>query len=231
VPVERAEPVGPGAPFGARTLARLDPGRTGLRALVVLALAVAAIAATVAWLSRPQIEPITDAPPAATAAGLSSAGAEAGPSAPIVVVAVTGRVRRPGLLRLPVGARIADVLDAAGGVLPGTDIAFLNLARKVTDGELIVVGVTPPPGAAPGGAGGGEGGSGGEAGREGGAPVNLNTASLDQLQTLPGVGPVLAQRILDYRQAHGGFRSVADLRQVSGIGEARFAQLRDLVSV
>jgi competence protein ComEA len=111
-------------------------------------------------------------------------------------------------------------------VLPGTDISFLNLARKVSDGELIVVGVTPPPGVAQGGSGEAGGG-----GAPGGGPVNLNTAGIDQLQTLPGVGPVLAQRILDYRTAHGGFRSVADLRQVSGIGDARFAQLKDLVTV
>jgi competence protein ComEA len=202
------------------TLARLDPGRAGLRVLAALAVAIALTAGTVAWLSRPDVEPLGGGPSAAASFGPPSA-----PAAPAIVVAVTGRVRRPGLLRLPTGARVADVLNAAGGVLPGTDISFLNLARKVSDGELIVVGVTPPPGAAPGGEGTGDGGA------RAGGPVNLNTAGLEQLQTLPGVGPVMAQRILDYRTAHGGFRSVADLRQVSGIGDARFAQLKDLVTV
>jgi competence protein ComEA len=141
-----------------------------------------------------------------------------------LVVAVAGKVRRPGLVRLPAGARVADALAAAGGVLPGTDVVLLNLARKVTDGELILVGVTPPPGVD------GASAAGPAAGAAGGK-VNLNTATLTQLDTLPGVGPVLAQRILDHREQHGGFRSVGDLRQVDVIGDARFEQLKDLVTV
>jgi competence protein ComEA len=207
---------------GRLTLARLDPGRAGLRVLAALAVAVALTAGVIAWLNRPEVEPIGGVAPAVTTASVAAPS----PAGPAVVVAVAGRVRKPGLLRLPAGARVADVLDAAGGVLPGTDISFLNLARKVNDGELIVVGVTPPPGVGPAGDG-----SGADGGAPAGGPVNLNTAGLDQLQTLPGVGPVLAQRILDYRTSHGGFRSVADLRQVSGIGDARFAQLKDLVTV
>jgi competence protein ComEA len=138
------------------------------------------------------------------------------------VVAVAGRVRRPGLVRLPAGSRVADAIEGAGGVLPGTDLSYVNLARKVVDGELILVGVTPPPGAGAGGPAGGASASG---------PVNLNTASLTELQTLPGVGPVLAQRIVDYRAGHGGFKSVGELRNVSGIGDTRFQQLKDLVTV
>jgi competence protein ComEA len=140
------------------------------------------------------------------------------------VVAVAGKVRRPGLVRLPPGARVADAIEAAGGLLPGTDLATVNLARKVADGELIVVGVpAPAPPAA---------GSAGPAGPAApGDKVNLNTATLAQLDTLPGVGPVLAQRILGYRTNHGGFRSVTDLRQVDGIGDSRFEQLKDLVTV
>ena len=142
-----------------------------------------------------------------------------------LVVAVAGKVRRPGLVRLPAGARVADAVQAAGGALPGVDVALLNLARKVTDGELIVVGVTPPP--VPGGRPGRPaGGPGPPPGR-----LNLNTATLAQLDALPGVGPVLAQRILDHRDQHGGFRSVGDLRQVDGIGDARYEQLKDLVTV
>jgi competence protein ComEA len=125
-------------------------------------------------------------------------------------VAVAGRVRP--VVRVPAGARVADAVEAAGGALPGVDVALLNPARRVSDGELILVGVTPPPGAPAAAPAGG-------AAPPGGAPtaggkVNLNTATLAQLDALPGVGPVLAQRILTHRDQHGGFRSVGDLRQV-----------------
>jgi competence protein ComEA len=211
-----------------------DPGRRGVRALALVAAVVVAIAAVLAWRARPRSEPV---PIPDLAAGPSAGGpvSTGGPSpaaatgaAGEVVVAVSGRVRRPGLVRLPAGARVADAIEAAGGPLPGTDVAFLNLARKVVDGELILVGVTAPPGLPDPGAGpaGGAGAPGGAAG-----PVNLNTATLAQLDTLPGVGPVLAQRIIDHRERHGAFRAVGDLRQVDGIGEARYEQLRDLVTV
>jgi competence protein ComEA len=140
-----------------------------------------------------------------------------------VVVAITGKVRRPGLVRLPAGARVADALDAAGGVLPGTDLSYLNLARKVVDGELIVVGLPAPAGTMAPGADAGAAGS--------GAKVNLNTATAAQLDALPGVGPVMAQRIIAYRDRHGGFKSVSELRQVDGIGDARYEDLKDLVTV
>jgi len=137
------------------------------------------------------------------------------------VVAVSGLVHEPGLVRLPPGARVADAIEAAGGVLPDADLDHLNLARKVTDGELITVGIPPPPGESGSPAGG----------PETGAKVNLNTATQAELETLPGIGPALAQRILDYRTEHGAFGSIAELREVSGIGEVRFAELRDLVTV
>ena len=123
---------------------------------------------------------------------------------------------------------MADALAAAGGAEPGVDVAMLNLARKVVDGELILVGVTPPPGAtvATGPAAAATGGA-----APAGGPINLNTATLTDLDTLPGVGPVLAQRILDARTAQGGFKSVSDLRKVDGIGDARYEQLKDLVTV
>ena len=122
-------------------------------------------------------------------------------------------------MRLPSGARVADAIEAAGGALPGTDCPTLNLARKVTDGELIVVGLAR---ASAGPA---------AAGQPLAGLVNLNTATVEQLQTLPGVGPVLAQRIVDYRDQHGGFKTVADLRKVTGIGDARYNDLKTRVTV
>jgi competence protein ComEA len=126
------------------------------------------------------------------------------------------------------------VLDRAGGILPGTELGGLNLARKVTDGELVTV---PPTGAGmgaagqedPGGASAGTSNPG--AGVAPGGLVNLNSATAAELDSLPGVGPVLAQRILEYRQSKGGFRSVDQLREVSGIGDSTFAKLQNRVTV
>ncbi|MEV4412608.1 ComEA family DNA-binding protein [Catellatospora sp. NPDC049609] len=196
-----------------------DPGRRGLRALAAVAALVVAIAAYLAWQARPSTEPAPE--PAVVQPDAPRPSAQASPQS--LVVAVTGRVRKPGLVRLPPGARVADAIEAAGGVLPDTDLSAVNLARKVTDGELIAVAV---PGLPAAGAAGDTGN-----GAAAGGPVNLNTATLAQLDALPGVGPVLAQRILDYRARHGEFRSVGDLRQVEGIGESKFAQLKDLVTV
>lgn len=192
-----------------------------MRALAVVAVVVVLVAAGWAWRSRPQSEPVTPLVSESTAA--ASVGDPSASGSGELVVAVAGKVRKPGLVRLPAGSRLADAVQAAGGALPGVDVALLNPARKVTDGELIVVGVTPPPGgpAAPPG--------GGAAPASG--PLNLNTATLAQLDALPGVGPVLAQRILAHRDQHGGFTSVGDLRQVDGIGDARYEQLKDLVTV
>ncbi|WUJ12551.1 ComEA family DNA-binding protein [Actinoplanes sp. NBC_00393] len=200
-----------------------DPGRPGVRALAAVAVAVVLIAAFLAWRSRPRVDQVA---PAFETTMSASAGPPAGPGAGEVVVAVGGKVRKPGLVRLPAGARVADALTAAGGAEPGVDVAMLNLARRVTDGELIMVGVSAAPGAAVPGAG--------VPGAAPGAPgglINLNMATLSDLDSLPGVGPVLAQRILDARDAQGGFRAVADLRKVDGIGDARYEQLKDLVTV
>lgn len=182
-----------------------DLGRPGVRALAGFAIAVALLAGVLAWRARPSPVVVpTDPSPGATSALTG------------IVVAVTGKVMRPGLVRLPAGARVADAIEAAGGVLPGTDLSQLNLARKLTDGELVAVGVPGPSGSS---------------GSSAGGLVNLNTATLEQLQTLPGVGPVLAQRIIDYREQHGGFGSVADLQKVSGVGEARYNDLKNRVTV
>nr|WP_307799790.1 helix-hairpin-helix domain-containing protein [Micromonospora antibiotica] len=207
-----------------------DPGRRGVRALAAVAVVVVLGAGFWAWRSRPEAEPVPTA--TAVAGPESSAGSASGPAPKPtgeLVVAVAGKVRRPGLVRVPAGARVADAVEAAGGALPGIDVALLNPARKVADGELILVGVTAPPGAT-----GPDAAAAGPAAPGGGVPggrVNLNTATLAQLDALPGVGPVLAQRILTHRDQQGGFRSVGDLRQVDGIGDARYEQLKDLVTV
>lgn len=163
------------------------------------------------------------------AAGATAAG-DRGPGdgdGRTVVVDVSGKVREPGVHRLPLGSRVADALSAAGGVRPGTDLSGLNRARVLSDGEQILVGAAPGPPPAGQASGSGPGAASGPAG--GGAPVSLDTATAEQLDTLPGVGPVLAQHILDYRAEHGGFRSVEELREVPGIGDRRFAELRPLV--
>jgi competence protein ComEA len=211
---------------GSARFGPFDPGRRGVKALAAVAVVVVLIAAFLAWRARPRVDPVA-APPAPTTfaeetpAPGSAGAASTGPAAE-VVVSVGGKVGRPGLVRLPAGARVADAIAAAGGARPGTDVALLNLARKVVDGEQILVGVSAPPGAPPAGPAGAPAPAG---------PINLNTATLGDLDSLPGVGPVLAQRILDARTAAGGFRAVTDLRQVEGIGSARYDQLKDLVTV
>ncbi|MFD9504036.1 helix-hairpin-helix domain-containing protein [Streptomyces sp. NPDC060035] len=144
----------------------------------------------------------------------------------LIVVDVSGKVRRPGIQHLPAGSRVADALRAAGGVREGTDVTALNRARVLADGEQVVVGMPAVQPAAGGTAGGGGEGA-GQAGPT--TPVSLTTATVEQLETLPGVGPVLAQHIVDYRTEHGGYRSVDELREVNGIGDRRFADLRPLV--
>lgn len=208
-------------PAGLRG-ARTDPGRRGAAVLVLVALAGALAAGVLAWHGRPQPEAVAPAPVLTAAAP----GAPAGPSAAAtsLVVAVTGRVRNPGVVSVPAGARVIDAVKAAGGPLPGADLALLNLARKVADGELVVVG-------APAGAPGGAAGTGVPPPAGDGTPVDLNAATLADLDTLPGVGPVLAQRILDWRTEHGPFASVDQLGDVPGIGESRLAQLRELVRI
>ena len=138
-----------------------------------------------------------------------------------LVVDVTGAVRRPGLYRLSEGARVADALRRAGGATRHADVSLVNLAQLVADGEQVVV---PRRGAAAAVA---------AAGAAGGAatgPVHLNSATADELDALPGVGPVTAEKIIDYRTKHGAFSSVDELDAIPGIGPARLDQLRDLVA-
>ena len=169
---------------------------------------------------RPEVPP---ALPAAAVSEVRGPGSSTAPSGSgSIVISVVGRVASPGLVTLPDGARVADALEAAGGAAPGAKLGSLNLARRLTDGEQIYVGVPVPAGARPPASAPG-------AGQSGGAPVDLNSASLSTLDTLPGVGPVTAQRILDWRTEHGRFASVEQLREVDGIGPTRYARLKDLV--
>jgi competence protein ComEA len=142
-----------------------------------------------------------------------------------VYVHVAGAVRSPGLIRLPPDSRVAVALERAGGPAPHADLTLVNLAAKVQDGQQIVVPKTGRGGAAVGAAGGGASGAGLAA--VPGAKVHLSTATADQLDEIDGIGPTLAGRIVEYRDAHGGFRSIDQLAQVDGIGEKRLTTLRD----
>jgi competence protein ComEA len=169
-------------------------------------------------LARPQTD-VGLAPPAAPPTETATTAAP-------VVVDVVGAVRRPGLYRLAQGTRIADAVARAGGATPKADLALINLAAPLADGEQVVV--PRRGGAAPGAAGGASGSGAPGAAPDG--PVHLSTATLEQLDSLPGIGPVTAQKILDFRQKHGAFTSVDELDAVPGIGPARLDQLEDLVA-
>ena len=181
--------------------------------------AVAAVAVTVlaVWLLA-RGGPAT-APAAAPAIKVADSG---GGAAARVVVHVAGEVHAAGVYRLPAGARVRDAVERAGGATRRADLSQVNLAAKVEDGRQILVprrvpaGAAAAPTTAPG---------------QPAAPLNLNTATLEQLDALAGVGPVTAQKILDYREEQGGFGSVDELGQVPGIGDVRLASLREQVRV
>ncbi|MCA0143917.1 ComEA family DNA-binding protein [Blastococcus sp. LR1] len=213
-------PPGLGRHRAPGTAARWDTGRRGARALWVAALLAVALLLGWTWLDRPVVEPAADVPAVAPAPSTTPVG-EAAETSPTVVASVVGQVARPGLVTLPTGARVADALAAAGGLLPGADAASVNLAAPVNDGEQIAVGLPSPGGAAaPGGST-----------PPGSGRVNLNTAGVAELDALPGIGSVLAQRIVDHRTEQGPFRSVEQLDDVPGIGPAIAAELAELVAV
>lgn len=204
-----------------------------LAALGAVMVAAAILAGMHFWSGRPQSvsapEPVKDR--ATAAVPVVRPSVEPSPTAGVsgqIVVDVSGKVRRPGIQNLPPGSRVADALRAAGGVRDGTDVTGLNRARVLTDGEQVVVGA-PAGSWSTGGAVGGGAGVGAVGATGPAAPVSLSTATVEQLETLPGVGPVLAQHIVDYRTEHGGYRSVDELREVDGIGDRRFEDLQPLV--
>ncbi len=163
------------------------------------------------------------APPAAIKLQDDSAG-DGGAGGGSVLVHVAGAVRDAGVYRLRTGARVDDAIGRAGGATARADLSQVNLAAKVEDGRQVLVPrrAPAPPAAAP---------AGGPAATAPGVPVSLNSATMEQLDELPGVGPATAQKILDYRQANGGFGSVEELGEVPGIGDKRLATLRELVRV
>jgi competence protein ComEA len=232
----------PDGPAGWIAAVRADPGRAGVIALAVVG--VIAVLVTVFTLMRDKTPPVTSAklPPVEM---VSSASPTPGPAPPQadgpVVVSVVGLVNKPGLVTLAPGARIADAITAAGGALDGADLIGLNMAQRITDGEQIIVGIVGAPGqpaamgssisSAPATAGPTDAHSPAGKGSAPGVLVDLNAATVEELDTLPGIGPVTAAAIVAWRDANGRFTSVDQLGDVDGIGPARLEKLRDLVRV
>ncbi len=226
---------------GPRWLAaiRADPGRAGLFALA--AVAVVAVLVTVLAMMRDKPPPVVSAklPPVQM---VSSAAPRPSTSVPNidgpVVLSVVGLVHKPGLVTLQPGARIADAIEAAGGTLDSADLIGLNMAQRVADGQQILVGLAPAPGEPPALGSGVTPSSGGPAAPSSSnpsgpaaGPIDLNTATVEQLDALPGIGPVTAAAIVAWRDANGKFTSVDQLGDVDGIGPARLEKLRSLVRV
>jgi competence protein ComEA len=197
----------------------------------VMALGALIVGGALFWYARSLPSAVrldASMPQAVRPGGIGAAAASPTPSPGIVVVYVSGWVRHPGVYEFQAGQRVIDAIKRAGGVRMGADVSGINLAALLTDAMQISVAKRGIPGAATGGSGTSVGGGGGGGGD---GIVNLNTATLDQLDSLPGIGPTLAQRIIDYREAHGPFRTVEDLLNVSGIGDKKFADLRAKVTV
>lgn len=234
---------------------RAKPRRLAVLGVLALLVAITVVlgvrVAWARWSSRPQPVAARHGPPAGLvsrtvpaafsattgSAGLPSAGLPSATTA-VLLVHVIGQVRHPGVVRLPTDARVLDAVKAAGGATSSADLNHLNLARPVVDGEQIVVpkpgeslAVPGPPGPGAAGAGTGSGGQGSAGVGPTGGLVDLNTADASALDSLPGVGPVLSQRILDWRTGHGRFSSVDELGEVSGIGDKLLARIRPKVRV
>src|SRR5919108_2455966 len=208
--------------------------RTQLATYAVIALVVVVLG--VRFMQRQQAGPGTSAVPAAGAEpdGRSSSAAGAvriaRPAAKGSVVHVAGAVRKPGVYRLGAGARVQDAVRRAGGTRAGADVNGINLAAKVVDGQQVVVPARGRAGAAVAASPGTTAAGGGAVGAAAaGPPISLNNATAEQLDTPDVVGPATAQKIIAWRTQHGGFRSVADLGQVPGIGPKKLAALKDKV--
>lgn len=202
---------------------RLRATPAELVGLATLLAGVVAVAGLLWWTTASGTA--TSAHPAAATGGPSILA----PSAPasVLTVHVSGEVVSPGIAHLPSGARVADAVEAAGGLTLGADPGGLNLARLLVDGEQVVV----PAVGRTAGSGAGTGDAAADAALRADGRLDLNRATASELEELPGVGPVLAERIVAHRAAHGPFREVGQLRDVSGIGERTFQALADLVTV
>jgi len=207
-------------------LVHLGPGQVAVLAVLV----AVALAMTAWWVLRGQpreLAPVTGVAPVVSGSLPTGSPSGSPPAseqpAGEVVVDVAGKVRRPGLVVLDAGSRVADALDAAGGARPGVDLSSLNLARPLVDGEQVLVGVEPVTGVAPSVLSTGA--------TAPGTLVNLNSADQTALESLPEVGPVTAASILAWREEHGGFTSVDELLEVDGIGEATLAQIAPFVTL
>lgn len=217
------DPLGPATPGRALRLralaAWLDASPAETLGLAVLLLGGTLVTALVWWLGIPRPAP----PPPVLPVPQDTSSAEAE-----IAVHVAGAVRHPGVVRLPPGARVADALDAAGGAAPNAALDALNLARSLSDGDQVVVPIpgASPPAMAPTGAA-----SSATAARRPDGRLDLNRASVAELEELPGIGPVLAARIVAWRDEHGPFTTVGQLRDVPGIGERTFQNLADLLSI
>lgn len=192
---------------------------------MVCAIVVLAIALQPRANAIPALAELGDETAAPSASEVATPGEPAASAPATVLVHVAGAVKNPGVYELPTGDRVIDAIEAAGGVTEAADAEQLNFARPLVDGEQIYVpepGETPPAGAFGGSA---------EGGGSSGSLVNLNTASATELETLPRIGPAMSQRIIDYRDQHGGFTSIDQLKDVAGIGDATFDGLKDLVTI
>ncbi|MFG1696417.1 helix-hairpin-helix domain-containing protein [Nonomuraea sp. NPDC049309] len=200
----------------------LDPGKPGLKALIAIGVLAVAVAGFLVWRSQPTPQPLPPPAPITSPAPVTSSASVTSPAAAAakVTVHVTGKVRKPGVYLLAAGSRVTDAVTAAGGVSKGASTGGLNLARRLIDGEQIVVGA-PSAQAAPGS----------PMFDPATAVLDLNSATADQLEQLPGVGEVLAARIVEFRTSRGGFTSVDQLREVSGIGPRKFEEIKPKVRV
>ena len=175
------------------------------------------------------------APVAASTSAMAQDASPAASPTPDVMVYVCGAVRTPGVVRLPAGARVTDALELAGGPTAKAELAAVNLAAPVADGQQILVPERGAPVVASAPASSGSSGSAlgvsSAGGTTPGALININTASLEELDALDGVGPSTAQKIIDYRTENGGFKTIDEIKEVPGIGDAKFAAMKDQITV
>jgi competence protein ComEA len=219
----------------------VELSRRQIIAYVAVAVVVVAVGVRYVVLPRDagpsEAQAVVLAPVAASPSEAGPASSPAASPAPDVMVYVCGAVRTPGVVRLPAGARVTDALELAGGPTAKAELAAVNLAAPVADGQQILVPEKGAPAVASAPATSGSTSSGGALGASSvtgsatGALININTASLEELDTLDGVGPSTAQKIIDYRTENGGFKTIDEIKEVPGIGDAKFAAMKDSITV